>query len=237
MTIAARIEDGGCLISVQDTGVGIPNELRERVFDDYFQADNPNRDRSRGLGLGLAIVRRLVDLLDGTVHLNSEPGHGSTFDVRLPTEKVSTPVARYVSNTMTLPQSLAGKDRLLVVDDDPLIQSAFRELLANLTIDVRIAADPQEAIALVEEAGFAADVAIVDYRLPGGLDGLDVIERFLIRTPTLAAILMTGDLAPHLMARTADLQVALVTKPFDADKLALGVATARQLAGGRTFTG
>src|SRR5690606_23947528 len=81
VSISARLEKGSCAITIQDTGLGIAPGLQERIFDDYFQAGNPNRDRGMGLGLGLSIVKRLVSLLGGTISLHSQPGVGSTFAV------------------------------------------------------------------------------------------------------------------------------------------------------------
>jgi len=70
---------------VRDSGVGIDAADRERIFEEYYQARNPARDRARGMGLGLAIVKRLCDLLGHRIHLQSEPGRGSAFMVTLPT--------------------------------------------------------------------------------------------------------------------------------------------------------
>jgi two-component system, sensor histidine kinase len=66
-------------ISVVDTGIGIPEEALERIFDEYFQYDNPARNIKKGLGLGLAIVKRLASLLDHSIHVRSILGKGSTF--------------------------------------------------------------------------------------------------------------------------------------------------------------
>ncbi len=232
--ISARMEGNFCVIVIEDTGIGIAPELIDRVFDDYFQAGNPNRDRGMGFGLGLSIVKRLVSLLGGTISVASEPGKGSRFELRLPTVAVPTvaPVAPAVQ--LTLAQALAGKSRLLVVDDDVLVRDALMLVLAGVPVEVRFAANPREGIALVATAAYAADVAIVDYRLPGGMNGLDVLASLLGRNPSLAAVVISGDLDPGLPGRAADLHAALVSKPFSAEELATGIASARQLAGART---
>ncbi|CAN5496056.1 hypothetical protein BH09PLA1_BH09PLA1_10430 [soil metagenome] len=84
----AKNEDGSVSISVRDTGCGIPREHHDRVFDEYFQLKNQDRDRSKGSGLGLAISRRLIEAMGGTIAVNSASGEGSTFTVTLPASAV-----------------------------------------------------------------------------------------------------------------------------------------------------
>jgi signal transduction histidine kinase len=85
---AHRNGDGTVAISVSDTGCGIPAEHSERIFDEFFQLKNPERDRDKGSGLGLAICRRLAEAMGGTINVDSEPGKGSTFTVLLPAQAV-----------------------------------------------------------------------------------------------------------------------------------------------------
>ena len=234
VAISARMEGDSCVITIADTGIGIAPDNLDRVFDDYFQAGNPNRDRGMGFGLGLSIVRRLVTLLGGTISVASEVGKGSTFELRFPTVAVPAVAPVEPAIQLSLAQALAGKSRLLVVDDDVLVRDALKLVLATVPVEVRFAANPREGIALVATAAYAADVAIVDYRLPGGMNGLDVLASLLGRNPSLAAVVISGDLDPALPGRAADLHAALVSKPFSAEELATGIATARQLAGART---
>jgi signal transduction histidine kinase len=85
VTLTASGEpDGTALICVSDTGVGIAPEQAERIFDEFVQLQNPERDRRKGHGLGLAICRQLVEILSGSITIKSQPGHGSRFTVRLP---------------------------------------------------------------------------------------------------------------------------------------------------------
>jgi signal transduction histidine kinase len=85
VTVTASVEPNqAVLIRVSDTGVGIPADQLGRIFDEFVQLANPERDRSKGSGLGLAICRRLVEALGGSITVASRPGHGSTFTVRLP---------------------------------------------------------------------------------------------------------------------------------------------------------
>src|SRR5438128_10206596 len=85
---AARTSDGGVRVSVSDTGVGIGPEHRARIFDEFYQLRNPERDRNKGTGLGLAISKRLVDAMGGTIDVDSTSEKGSTFVVTLPASAV-----------------------------------------------------------------------------------------------------------------------------------------------------
>jgi signal transduction histidine kinase/ActR/RegA family two-component response regulator len=234
VAIGARMDGDSCVITIEDTGIGIAPDNLDRVFDDYYQAGNPNRDRGMGFGLGLSIVKRLVGLLGGTIGVTSELGKGSRFELRFPTVAVAVATPLEPAVRLSLAQALAGKSRLLVVDDDVLVRDALMLVLESVPIELRFAANPREGIALVATAAYAADVAIVDYRLPGGMNGLDVLASLLGRNPSLAAVVISGDLDSGLPGRAADLHAALVSKPFSADELAAGIAAARQLAGART---
>jgi len=84
VSIGARQEEGGLRLKVWDTGPGIPKAYQDKIFEEYFQLVNPERSRDKGLGLGLAIVARLARLLGTPVNVDSEPGKGSCFSIRLP---------------------------------------------------------------------------------------------------------------------------------------------------------
>ena len=84
---------GRAVIVVRDSGMGIPHELQAQVFEEFYQVHNPERDRSKGLGLGLSIVRRLAHLLGIEVTMESTPGAGTVFELRLPLARRPEPVA------------------------------------------------------------------------------------------------------------------------------------------------
>lgn len=84
ITLRAGVEQGSAVVTVTDTGSGIPAADQQRIFERYYRADNARADRVPGSGLGLAIVRELVAQHGGTVQVSSRPGHGATFTLRLP---------------------------------------------------------------------------------------------------------------------------------------------------------
>src|SRR5918994_6977146 len=109
--ICRRIEDR-LRIEVEDTGIGIPPEQLDYIFEEFHQVGNPARDRRQGLGLGLAIVRRIADLLGHRIETRSRPGEGSTFSIELPlamTESVPLPVSGEAGSDRN------GHGRLVVV--------------------------------------------------------------------------------------------------------------------------
>lgn len=83
VVVGCRRREGEIRTEIWDTGPGIPDAQQEKVFQEYFQLENLERDRAKGLGLGLAIVRRLTDLLDGELTLRSQRGRGSCFSVAI----------------------------------------------------------------------------------------------------------------------------------------------------------
>jgi DNA-binding NtrC family response regulator len=121
----------------------------------------------------------------------------------------------------------------LVVDDDPLIRSAFAGLFAPLGLHWRIASNALEAKVQIDDLAFDADVAIVDFRLPGGTNGLQLLETMIDERRSLAAVLMTGDMDPQLFGRVVAIGAALLNKPFDDKALAAAVGEARQIAARR----
>lgn len=90
ITLAGDVRDGALILTVRDTGVGIDQEHQTHLFQEFFQVDNVTRDRTRGVGLGLAITRRLVEQIGGTVDVESTPGVGSIFSVRVPAAAATT---------------------------------------------------------------------------------------------------------------------------------------------------
>jgi CheY-like chemotaxis protein len=227
----AATSDGETLtLRVSDTGRGIPEGVRDRIFEDYFQGDNPHRDRSAGLGLGLSIVRRLVALLDGSIRLESEPGRGSAFELSVPAPLASARgAAAQRSDVMQAPRQLPFHS-VLVVDDDELVRDSMATLLEPYGVDVRFASNAGEALALVERDEFRPRAAVLDFGLPGGIDGIALAAALRERLPAVRTLLITGDTRPELLRRASDEGIAVLHKPFTAARLA---AALEGLAEGR----
>jgi PAS domain S-box-containing protein len=151
---------------VRDTGIGIPPDRMDRLFTSFSQVDASTTRRFGGTGLGLAISKRLVELMGGTISVESEPGTGSTFRIALPVTAAEVP--SQIHPEEGLPQ-LAGK-RVLVVDDNATNREIVTRHARSWGMEPIAVELPAEALALVE-AGEPFDVAVLDMMMPE-LDGL-----------------------------------------------------------------
>lgn len=212
--------------SVSDTGIGISEAQQARLFQPFAQADASISRLFGGTGLGLAISRHLVDLMGGTIWVESEPGEGSRFHFRLPLRRQSgTPSQRHLVSTVTRDEAdqalmkLRGA-RVLLVEDNRLNQEVIRELLTPYGIEVEIAENGVQAL---ERLGKADDFdgVLMDCQMPV-MDGLTATRRLREQTrfKTLPIIALTAD------AMQADVQRALdagmnahIAKPVDVDAM------------------
>lgn len=215
--VVARARGRVVWIDVVDTGVGIAPEHAERVFDEFYQVDNPGRDRSRGLGMGLAIVRRLAALLGHAIRLRSVPGRGTRFRLALPAATPPPPAAtpeppHEAAEARRLPQ------RVLLIDDEADIALATGALLAGW--GVALTAVDGEAAAARALAHERFDALICDFRLADGADGLLAAQRLRERfAPGLPWLLVTGETAPERLQRVRDAGVRVLFKPVDPEQL------------------
>jgi signal transduction histidine kinase/ActR/RegA family two-component response regulator len=194
-------------IEVADTGIGIPPAEQERVFEEFYQVGNAERDRRRGMGLGLSIVRRLAQLLEVRLSMSSAPERGTTFTLELPLARCPAP-----EETPPPPEAIRLHDRqVLVIDDEAAPRDALRGYLEALGCRVSMAATTEEAaaIASMEEP----DVVLADYRLRNEATGLHAIRRLREIHPGLRAIIVTGDTAPEQLAELDGCGLEVLYKP------------------------
>jgi signal transduction histidine kinase/ActR/RegA family two-component response regulator len=206
-------------VAVRDTGPGIPADEQERVFEEFYQLGNPERDRSRGLGLGLAIVRRTAQLIAADIALESTPGIGSSFVVTLPAA-ARTLMPGATETTLSLPDVPDGRTRrVLLIDDEPEVRDSLSILLHTLGWEVCAAAGIAEAESIFVR-GFEPDALLVDFRLRGGASGLDAIRHLRERECLAPAILVTGDTEPARVAAAREAGLPVLYKPVDGMQLA-----------------
>lgn len=154
---------------VTDTGIGIDEEARQRLFTEFSQADTSISRRFGGTGLGLAICRKLVELMGGVISVESAPGRGSRFIVEVPMSPGHPPDPLAAPVAITLPPL-----RILVAEDDPTNRKLISVLLDRGGHAVRLAGDGEEAVAAVQAEPF--DLVLMDMRMPG-VDGLEAARR------------------------------------------------------------
>jgi signal transduction histidine kinase len=196
-------------LQVADTGCGIPEAEHPRVFEEFYQIQNPERDRRRGLGLGLAIVKRLADLLGLTLSMKSALGEGTQFEISLP---LGTPIAATVVSQISEaldPGSPALK--VLVIDDEESLRLALRALLEEAGFVVEVASGTDEALELLRR--MTLDVVVADFRLRGEDSGLKAINVLRCVQPDLPALLMTGETAPDRLREAQQSGIAMIHKP------------------------
>ena len=220
VSLSARPEAGQWRVTVQDSGIGIPQAEHQRVFEEFYQLDNPERDRSHGLGLGLSIVRRLAQLLEVSVSMSSTPGIGTTFTIAVPQGRMTTtPLDR--QEHVPAFQRLEGI-KILVLDDEEEVRKGMQTLLQELGCQVELAGCIAEAVARCEAA--PPDVALVDLRLRGQENGIAAIEQLRRTRPGLPAILVSGDTAPDRLRDAHAAGIPMLHKPVAAESLCSAIA-------------
>jgi PAS domain S-box-containing protein len=156
------LKQGKLEIIVEDTGIGIPADAREQIFDSFRQQDEQDRRKYGGTGLGLSITKRLVELMNGTISLKSELNRGSMFTVRFTN---ITPVLKgKIKKTAHPEQYIFEPALLLLVDDLPSNRSLVRGFIKDTKLEVIEAADGQEAIQMAMQ--YRPDLILMDIRMP-----------------------------------------------------------------------
>jgi signal transduction histidine kinase len=197
--IAVRLRsstvDSGALtlhIEVEDTGPGIPPEKVPYIFDKFTQADGSVSRKHGGTGLGLAITRKLVEMFEGDITVESEPGRGATFSVNL---KLGTPAGGEVSRQNSVasgtPALHSGVARILVAEDNQVNQKVVTAVLRKRGFAIELANDGREAVAKLENGDY--DLILMDVQMPV-LDGLEA-TRIIRRNPrwkSLPIVAMTA---------------------------------------------
>ncbi len=218
--VTVRRHRGQALIQVWDTGVGIPAEHHQRIFDEYFQVGNPERDRTKGVGLGLSIVRRISRLLGTEVQCRSRPGHGSVFQFSLPFADDDAGAApRLTPPPAEMPDSrneFVGS-RVVVVEDDMAVATAIRLACEARGMVAVVHATGESA--LEDAAALDADYFVIDYRLPG-INGVELADRLSARAGRrINAVVLTGDLDSGQFAGHVEKGRAVLFKPVNFDML------------------
>jgi two-component system, sensor histidine kinase len=212
--VAARRHREGVALEVWDTGVGIPPDQKDMIFREFYQIDNPERDRGRGLGMGLAIVQRLCNLLEHPLEVESTVGHGSVFRVLVPAGEASA-VDPTSSEADTLPPRKLGTVTIVLIDDERAIREATRELLRPLHVDVLVAGNIAEAVEVAKAARERVDLIMSDWRLRGQENGIAAVRAVRnVSGDATPAVLITGDTSPELLKLAHESGLVILHKPL-----------------------
>jgi signal transduction histidine kinase/CheY-like chemotaxis protein len=214
-------EDGQLRFTVADSGIGMSPEQLGRVFAPFEQADSSTTRKFGGTGLGLAITKRLVDLMEGTIRVESNPGSGTTFEVSLPYVPVaeSAMVARSLPAPVTEGPHLSGI-RILVAEDNDVNRLILDDMLSGEGARVTLVENGRLALDLVaRDGGQAFDLVLMDIQMPE-MDGYEATREILKLAPDLPIVAQTA----HALSGEADRCQAVgmvdqLTKPVDCQKL------------------
>ncbi|EKS7110268.1 hybrid sensor histidine kinase/response regulator [Enterobacter ludwigii] len=219
--VAIRPRGVECLVEVWDTGVGIADDEKSKIFSPYYRPELAWKIDSAGHGLGLAVVARCAKLMNVKYGMHSIEGKGSRFWMRftqykgdvkavdpLPAgDNLSTPV-RYAP--------LHGS--CLIVDDDPLVTSAWGSLMSLWGINVRCAASAEDAFAIIDD-GFTPFAVLCDQRLRSGESGFDILKALFERLPDMSGAMVSGEFNSPVLLEAEQEGYLVLRKPLEPAKL------------------
>lgn len=213
-------------VTISDTGCGVAPSEQARIFEEFYQIGNPERDRSKGLGLGLSIVSRMVDLLDLHLGFESIEGEGTTFTLSIPAA-TATPAA---GATAAQARERLPQLHVLVLDDEEPVRLAMQALLGAHGCEITLAGSTREA--LVKCLMRRPDIVLTDLRLRGGDDGISAVRSLRGALPGLPAVLITGDTAPERLREAHAAGLVLLHKPVLEEQLLQAIQAALAEKGG-----
>jgi signal transduction histidine kinase/DNA-binding response OmpR family regulator/HPt (histidine-containing phosphotransfer) domain-containing protein len=227
------------VIAVSDTGIGMTEAERLRLFQPFTQADSSITRRFGGTGLGLAISKAFVEMMGGAIDVASQPGVGSTFTVALTLKRASEAQAQALA-VPSAARAPLGHLRILVVDDDPTVREVLSATLGAWSMDVQLAGSGREAMATLDaaianEAPF--DLVLLDWRMPN-MDGVELARKIREGTKTgriPIVIMVTGYAREEVIrsAARAGIETVLV-KPVNPSLLMDAIANAFDRNSART---
>ncbi len=212
-------------VEVSDEGEGMSEELQARIFDPYFTT----REGESGTGLGLATVQTIVSRAGGSISVQSSPGMGATFEIRLPAATGHQPAAPSPPATaprLRLARPPASGEMVLVVDDDDAVRITMVRVLQRAGYAVVDFGDPERVAEWMAEHGHEVDLVVSDVVMPG-MGGPQLVALLQSMEPGLPALLVSGHDDSALADRGVDPALhAVLAKPFAPDALLARVAAA-----------
>jgi PAS domain S-box-containing protein len=199
-------------VSITDQGMGISEIHFGKIFDPYFTT------KEKGRGLGLATVYSIIKNHDGHISVESRLGVGTTFHIYLPASEARIPVQKIEDK-----KPLAGKGRILIMDDEEVVRNVAGLMLNNLGYETGFAKDGNEAIELynkARESGQPFDAVIMDLTIPGGMGGVEAIKILTDMDPEIKAIVSSGYSNDPVMANFREYGFSgAVSKPYKVKEL------------------
>ena len=228
IAVERQLDQGAFVrIAVEDTGIGIDGEQAGRLFEAFSQADRSTTRRFGGTGLGLAIARKLVELMGGTIGVESEPGKGATFWFLVPFKLGVGAVPPSETAPIMPPAQQCGPLRILLAEDNPINQMLVRTMLQKSGHTVRVVENGRLAVAAVAAEDF--DIVLMDMQMPemGGEEATRAIRALLAPKNRVPVLALTADvMAEHREQYLRAGVDGLVAKPIDWRLLSEAIGTA-----------
>lgn len=194
------------VLEVTDTGVGMPPEIKQRIFEPFFST----KDVGKGTGLGLSMVYGIVEQANGHITVDSEPNLGTTFRIYLPFHPYQTEQKPQIVEEPPSP----GTGTLLLVEDEARIRTMTRQYLQSLGYTVLEAENGEEALRLFHKHAGAIDLVVTDVIMPG-IRGDDLVRALRRERPSIGALFISG----FLDVGQLDRETAVLEKPFSFPEL------------------
>jgi CheY-like chemotaxis protein len=227
VVVGCRRTSDGFRVEVWDTAIGVPENERGHIFEEFYQLANPERNTKKGMRLGLAIIRRIADLPGYRLLVTSVVGSGTRFAMDVPRGRITSTPGPATASGESVARDLRGRV-IAVIDDEEAILEGMRVLLDGWGCTVVAAPSLATGIAGLQVLGRAPDLVVTDYRLQDGADGIAAIEGLRARYgKALAAILATGSTTQEPTAVAARYDADLLHKPVTPGKLRALVAAKR----------
>lgn len=215
--IGCRRYGGTLRIQVLDTGVGIPADELQSIFDEYHQVAGATQVRGAGLGLGLSIVQRLGDLLDHPVSVRSIPSRGSMFTIDVPRAAyfpVAVPVLEIGADAGEPAEDARRSGAILMIEDDADLSDLLAAFLEGEGHRVTAAPSGDASLALIAQGAIRPDLLLTDFNLPGQINGLEVALRLReMFGHALPTIVLTGDISTATLQSVAQAGCIQFSKP------------------------
>ncbi len=218
VTVRVKRQEHEIIVSISDTGIGIREQDQPFVFDEFYQLHNPSRDSEKGAGLGLSIVRRLCDLLDHRLMLDSKPGKGTTISVSMPLGRIAQPVIPEALPTVESTEGLRGMT-VVVIEDDSRGRIAMHSLLESWGCRSLVYESASAAVEALQGTDIRPDALITDFRLADGFNGFDAIISLRQLYEDLPSSIITGESEANWTPTSALPEVPVFQKPVPADVL------------------
>lgn len=229
---AAKHSEGKVIVrfEVKDTGIGIAKESLPHIFESFTQAEESIKYKFGGTGLGTTISKKLVELMEGEIGIESELGQGSTFWFEIPLDVVSSEESEgqtsseIISFKKAMQASKRKPCRILVAEDNETNILIISQMLALGQHQFDIVKNGQQALDKLEDASY--DLMILDCNMPvmGGLEALRIYQAINVGLPQVPAIILSADATQNTIAEFDELGVAAyLTKPIQIDALNLAI--------------